>query len=472
MDSGTSNRPKVTPLLPWLIAIAFFMESLDTTIINTAVPVIANALNTSPLNLKAALTSYTLSLAVFIPISGWFADRFGTRRVFGGAIAVFTIGSLLCGISTTLPMLVVSRIVQGFGGAMMMPVGRIALVRSYPKAEMLRAMSFVAIPGLIGPMLGPVIGGTIVHFLHWRVIFFVNLPIGLIGMYWVAKQLPDYRLADCAPLDFRGFALFGVGIALLSYVLEVLGDHNLSTSTASMMLMVALVLLALYIKRAKLLEQPLLKLGLFRTRTFQIAVSGSFLTRLGVGGMPFLLPLLYQIGLGYEPWAAGLLLMPQAAAAMTMKIIVQRILSKFGYRQVLIVNTCLIGMMIMSFADVSPTTPVWQIIGQAFLFGFFSSLQYSSMNTLVFSDINAEDTSKASTIASTLQQLSISFGVALASTTTALFLGHPTHTLHSDLMPALHSAFLMLGGVTVLSSLMFYRLQANDGRSVSQHSAS
>src|SRR5277367_3290932 len=221
--SASSKR-----LLPWLVAVAFFMESLDTTILNTAVPAISEALKVSPLSMKAVLSSYTLSLAVFIPISGWMADRFGTRRVFAFAIGFFTLGSLLCGISNNIHVLVADRVLQGCGGAMMVPVGRLTLVRTFAKSELLRAMSFVAIPGLVGPMLGPIAGGLIVAYFHWRVIFFVNLPIGLAGLILVYLHLPDYRGDESTPLDLVGLILFGAGVALLSYVLEVFGEHVLS----------------------------------------------------------------------------------------------------------------------------------------------------------------------------------------------------------------------------------------------------
>ena len=215
-------------LLPWLVAVGFFMEALDTTILNTAVPTIAHSLHVPPLDMKAVLASYTLSLAVFIPISGWMANRFGTRRVFASAIGVFTLGSLLCGICTNIHLLVACRILQGCGGAMMLPVGRLTLVRTFAKSELIRAMSFVAIPGLVGPMLGPLLGGVIVAYFHWSVIFFVNIPIGLLGLYLVRKHLPNYKAARNFPLDFVGLVLFGAGISLLSYVLEVFGDHTLS----------------------------------------------------------------------------------------------------------------------------------------------------------------------------------------------------------------------------------------------------
>src|SRR6202161_171367 len=263
-------------LLPWLIAVAFFMESLDTTILSTAVPAIAEALKVAPLSMKSVLASYTLSLAVFIPISGWMADRFGTRRVFASAIGIFTLGSFLCGISSNIHVMVACRILQGCGGSMMVPVGRLTVVRTFAKSELIRAMSFVAIPGLIGPMLGPIAGGLIVGYLHWRLIFFLNIPIGLLGLVMVFLHLPDYREEKTHPLDFVGLILFGSGIALLSYVLEVFGEHALSAREVSGLLALSLVLLTGYWLHAKTLSFPLLDLKLFSIRTFRAAVYGSF----------------------------------------------------------------------------------------------------------------------------------------------------------------------------------------------------
>jgi MFS family permease len=322
-------------LVPWLIAVAFFMESLDTTILNTAVPTIAAALHVAPLSMKSVLASYTLSLAVFIPISGWMADRFGTRRVFASAIGIFTLGSFLCGISSNLHVLVACRILQGCGGSMMVPVGRLTVVRTFAKSELVRAMSFVAIPGLIGPMLGPIAGGLIVGYFHWRLIFFVNVPIGLAGLFMVYLHLPDYR-EHTHPLDVAGLILFGSGVALLSYVLEVFGEHTLSIREILGLLAVSILLLAGYAFHATKTAYPMLNLILFRLRTFRAAVSGSFLTRLGIGGIPFLFPLLYQVGLGFTPIQSGLLMMPQAIAAMSLKVTMPRILARFGYRAVLV----------------------------------------------------------------------------------------------------------------------------------------
>jgi EmrB/QacA subfamily drug resistance transporter len=455
-------------LLPWLVAVAFFMESLDTTILNTAVPTIAAALKVAPLSMKAVLSSYTLSLAVFIPISGWMADRFGTRRVFASAIGLFTLGSLLCGISTNLHELVACRVLQGCGGAMMVPVGRLTIVRTFAKSELVRAMSFVAIPGLIGPMLGPIAGGLIVGYLHWRLIFFVNLPIGLIGLVMVFLHLPDYR-EKSNPLDFIGLILFGSGIALLSYVLEVFGEHTLSAREILGLLAISILLLAGYGLHASKALHPLLELGLFRIRTFRAAVSGSFFTRLGIGGIPFILPLLYQVGLGFTPIQSGLLMMPQAIAAMSLKMTMPRILTHFGYRGVLISNTVILGLIISLFATFGIGTPVWLMVGLAFCFGFFSSLQYTSMNTLVYADVTEQQASGASSIASTMQQMSMSFGVAWASLVTGFFIPDRFHSSAPQMIHGIHSAVFVLGAITILSTIVFRELRSTDGSATSQH---
>jgi EmrB/QacA subfamily drug resistance transporter len=453
--------------LPWLVAVAFFMESLDTTILNTAVPAISAALHVSPLNMKSVLASYTLSLAVFIPISGWMADRFGTRRVFASAIGLFTLGSFLCGLSTNIHLLVACRILQGCGGAMMVPVGRLTLVRTFAKSELIRAMSFVAIPGLIGPMLGPVAGGLIVGYFHWRWIFFLNIPIGLFGLVMVYIHLPDYR-EETHPLDTVGLILFGSGIALLSYVLEIFGEHTLGVGEILGLLAISVALLAGYLLHARGTAYPLLQLGLFRIRTFSAAVSGSFFTRLGIGGVPFLLPLLYQVGLGFTAIQSGLLIMPQAIGAISFKFLMPKLLARVGFRGVLISNTVVLGVLLLVFATIGLDTPVWLIVLQAFCYGTFSSLQYTSMNTLAYADISEEQTSSASSIASTMQQMSISFGVAAAGLATTFFIPAKVHTNQAEMIHGIHEALVVLGGFTVLSTLIFHRLKSGDGSSVSQ----
>ena len=475
MHSSTPESSTVSPdalaetrrYMPWLVAVALFMENLDATIVNTAVPTMALGLHVEPLSLKAVLTSYTLSLAVFIPVSGWFADRFGTRRVFSVAIWLFLLGSLGCGFAPNVPLLVAARILQGVGGAMMTPVGRLALIRTFPRSEILRTMNYVIIPALLGPLLGPVTGGLIVHLTSWRVIFFVNIPLALFGLWLTRRYMPDYRDSKVSPLDRAGFVLFCSGIALLSYVLEVFGEHQHASGTVVVMAAGAIGLLAAYGIHARRKAAPLLELALLKVRTFRVSVLGGFVTRLGVGGMPFLLPLLYQLGLGYPAWQAGLLTVPQALAAMGMKIISRPLLQRIGHRTTLMTNTVLLGLTMTAFALVDRGAPIFAILALSFAQGFFASLQFTSMNSLVFADVDDCDASKASSISSTAQQLSLSFGVAIGSLVAAWFLGHVDQSNYVQTVPALHKAFFTLGLITIVSSVTFMRLHPHDGNNVS-----
>ncbi len=466
IDSA-AEQARIKRYVPWLVAVALFMENLDATIVNTAVPTMSASLGVAPLSLKGVLTSYTLSLAVFIPISGWMADRYGTCRVFKLAIQLFMLGSLLCGLAPNVPILVAARILQGAGGAMMTPVGRLAMIRTFPRSEMLTAMNYVVIPALIGPLLGPFVGGLIVHWLHWRVIFYLNLPFGFVGLWLVKRYMPNFLDENAPKLDRLGFVLFGTGIALLSYVLEVFGEHSLPLDAIGFMLAGAIVLLSVYGWHATQIAAPLLELRMFRIRTFAVSVLGGFVTRLGIGGMPFLLPLLYQIGLGYPAWQAGLLTMPQAAAAITMKMCSKAILARFGHRLVLIGNTVLLGLNIMLFTRIGPGSSMWAILALSFSQGFFASLQFTSMNTLTYADIDDKEASKAGSIASTSMQMSLSFGVATASLIAAWFLGGVDQHVAAQTIPALHKAFFAMGAMTIISSLVFWRLTSTDGDNVS-----
>jgi len=457
--------------LPWTVAVALFMQQLDATIVNTAVPTMAASLHVASLSLKSVVTSYTIGLAVFIPLSGWVADRFGTRRVFGLAVFLFTLGSLCCGMSLNLPMLIASRVLQGAGAAIMLPVGRLSLLLTFPKSEMLRVMNFVIIPALIGPLLGPFMGGVIVHWMPWRMIFLLNLPFGVLGLYLVHRYMPNHQ-RQAGAFDRRGFLLFASGVALFSYVLEIFGEHRLTPSAMAVMVAVSVLLLGGYGWHAMHRPNPLLPLGIFRLRTFRVSVLGGFATRLGIAGMPFLLPLLYQLGLGYPAWQAGLLTMPQAGAAIIMKLFTPGILSRWGYRGVLLINTAFIGATIMVFSLVGPGTPVWAILGLSFLQGSFSALQFTSMNSLAYADTDDAQASDATTIASTAQQMSISFGVAAASLVTGWFLHGVSQTVPAGLIAALHHAFLALGALTILSTMTFLSLRPNDGNRVSNHPGS
>ncbi len=461
------NKPAVKVWLPWVVAAAFFMEQLDSTILNTAVPAMALDFHVAPLSLKAVVASYILSLAVCIPVSGWMADRFGTKRVFGSAVAVFTLSSVLCGLSLNVTMLVMARVLQGLGAAMMMPVGRLTIIRTFARSELMTAMNFVIVPALIGPLLGPVVGGLVVHWLSWRVIFFINVPVGVVAWLLSRWYMPDYRGQTSHPLDLRGLVLFGSGAALLSWVLEIFGEHVMSLMAAIGWLLLALAILALYGWHERREAFPLLRLHLFRVRTFRISVLGGFVTRLGVGGLPFLLPLLYQVGLGYAAWQSGLMMMPIALGAMGMKVASVRVLRRFGFRHVLIVNTVMVGVVIALYASVHAVTPIIWIVLLGFAQGFFSSLQFSGMNAMAYADIGEADSSMASTLASSMQQMSLSFGLACGTLLAGWYLGNVPQSHPLAVTHALHEALLTLSLLTVLSSLSFWGLRAKDGENMS-----
>lgn len=464
--AGESER--IRRYLPWVVATAIFMDQLDSTIVNTGIPAMAVSLGVTPLSLKAVVTSYILSLAVSIPVSGWLAERFGSRRVFLLAVALFTAASALCGLAQNPAMLVAARVPQGVAAALMIPVGRMAVVRTFPKGELLRAMNFVVMPALLGPLLGPTVGGLIVHWLSWRNIFFVNVPVGLAAFWFAHRFMPDYRSAAPPPLDWRGFLLFGGGTAILSWLLQVFGEHHLGAGPGLLFLFVALALIGAYVRHALRVPFPLLQLALFRRRTFRISVLGGFVTRLGVGGMPLLLPLLYQLGLGRPAWQSGLLMMPAAAAAIGMKVIAAPLLRRFGYRRVLVVNTVLVAAAIAGYALVGAATPIAAIVLIGLLLGLFNSLQFSGMNSMAYADIDERETAMASTIASTLQQMSLSFGLACGSLLTAFYLSDPARSDAAGVRAALHHAFLALAALTLVSSLSFQGLRPRDGESVSR----
>jgi MFS family permease len=470
ITSPSSSKPSEASkrLLPWLVAVAFFMESLDTTILKYGGShyLCGSGCRCSQHEGSAGkLHAEPCGLHSHQWLDGgpvWNASRIciGDRAIHARFVFMRNIGEYSSARGMPHP--------AGLRGAMMVPVGRLTLVRTFAKSELLRTMSFVSIPALVAPMLGPIAGGLIVGYLQWRFIFFLNIPIGLAGLILVYIHLPDYREEDTHPLDIVGLILFGSGIGLLSYVLEIFGEHTLSAREMCGLLALSLALLAGYGIHASSLAFPLLDLKLFSIRTFRAAVSGSFFTRLGIGGVPFLLPLLYQVGLGFTPIQSGLLVMPQAIAAMTMKTIMPRLLRSVGYRGVLISNTVILGVLLMVFATIGLRTPVWAIVLLAFLYGAFTSLQYTSMNTLVYADITEKDTSSASSIASTMQQMSISFGVATAGLATAFFVSS-THSDPAQMISGIHKALIALGILTVVSTIVFRSLKSGDGDDVSQH---
>lgn len=454
--------------IPLVLAFAWFIETLDATIISTAIPKMAVSLGVNPINLKVALTSYLLSLAIFIPISGWFADRFGTRKVFVTAVSIFTVGSLFCGLAINVETLVLSRIIQGIGGALMIPVGRIILLKSFSKVEFVKATNYLTIPSLIGPALGPVLGGLIVSYVSWRWIFIVNIPMGLLGMIVAFNVLPDYKNHTVSRLDFVGFMLFGVGLAGFVFALESIGQHAVSTMAVVVLMLISVGLLFLYFIRSRTVKFPFINLAVFKIKTFRITTLAGFLSRCGIGGMPFLLPLFFQLSLGRSPLYSGVLLLPYAMGMLFLKFFLLKILRLFGFKAILVVNTCLLGLFVLLFCWVDAKTSVGILIPVLFVYGVVTSLQFSCVNILSYTDLRPNIVSQGISIASTLQQLSMSFGIAIAAMTLRYLLGQQGNPLK---IPAqvFHGAFLVLGLVTLSAIFIFMLLDKRDGLEASRH---
>ena len=416
-------RPATRQLLISLIvACAMFMQNLDSTVIATALPVIAKSLNESPLRLNVAITCYLLSVAVFVPISGWTADRLGARRVFSAAIVVFTLGSIGCGVSNSLPMLVVSRIVQGMGGAMMVPVGRLVLLKTFPRTELVRAMSWVSVPALIGPVTGPPLGGFLATYASWRWIFFINVPIGVLGIVLVNLFIEDFRESGARPFDFRGFVLTGVGLACLAFGFETVGRGAVPWAVTLALLALGVLCMVAYIRHARRAEFPVIDLALLRIPTYAAAQAGGFLFRMGLGALPFLLPLMLQIGFGLEPLHSGLLTFASAAGAMTMKMGVTSIIRTLGFRTVLVGNAAISAGFLFAYAFFQPSTPHAVIFLALLAGGFFRSLQMTSINTLSYADVPGPMLSRATSLTSMAQQLSQTVGVATGALLLYVFL--------------------------------------------------
>jgi EmrB/QacA subfamily drug resistance transporter len=406
------TRPQVTALI---IASALFMENIDSTVIATALPTIAADLGADPIHLKLALTAYLLSLATFIPVSGWAADRFGARLVFSVAIAVFMAGSILCSLSHSLEMFVAARIVQGMGGAMMTPVGRLVLLRTTPKAEFLSAMAWFTVPALIGPLIGPPLGGFIVTFFAWEWIFWINIPVGIVGIVLVGLYVPELKETARTPLDLTGFVFSAVGLSGLVFGLSVLGQAMLPLPVSLGMVAVGALSLWLYLRHARRTAAPLLDLGLFRLTTFRISSTGGSLFRVGVGAIPFLLPLTLQIGLGMSPLEAGGLVFFAAAGALLMKATAQPIVHRFGFRTVLIWNGVLSAAAIAGMALFAYDVNAILIVSVLLVGGFVRSLQFTALNAIAYADVDTPRMSRATSLYSVVQQVSLATGVAVGA---------------------------------------------------------
>lgn len=406
-------------LLPLIVATALFIENMESTAIATSLPQIAADLGVEAVVLKLALTAYLLALAVFIPISGWMSDRFGSRRTFIAAIGVFLCGSLACAASGSLAQLIAARFLQGMGGAMMVPVGRIVLLRSIDKNRLVRALSWLTVPALLGPVLGPVVGGFITTYSHWRYIFLVNLPIGAMGMWFAWKYVPQLR-EPVGRLDWRGFALSGLGLAAAMFGLSTLGRGMTSRSLSLGVVAIGAGLLWLYVRHSRRHPQPLIKLDLFRIPTFRIGVLGGALFRIGVGAVPLLLPLMLQLGFGFDPFHSGLVTFSAAAGAMFMKTLAARILRRFGFRRVLVANAVIASLFLVPIGLFRPETPYLLMVGVLLAGGCFRSLQFTSLNAIVYSDIEPARMSQASSLAAMVQQIALATGVTVGGYALAL----------------------------------------------------
>ncbi len=447
--------------LPWIAAMAFFMQALDATILNTALPAIAESLNRSPLAMQSAIISYTLTVAMLIPVSGWLADRFGTRRVFMLAVTLFTLGSLACALSSSLGELVIFRVIQGVGGAMMMPVARLALLRAYPRSELLPVLNFVTMPGLVGPILGPVLGGVLVTWASWHWIFLINIPIGIAGLFYARKFMPNFTTPR-RKFDMGGFFLFGLSLVLFSSGMELFGEKVVATWLAVSIIFSGILLFLLYIRHARRHPTPLISLSLFNTRTFSVGIAGNIASRLGTGCVPFLMPLMLQVGFGYPALIAGCMMAPTAVGSILAKSGVTQLLRRLGYRRTLVGVTVFIGVMIAQFSLQSAALPVWMLILPLFVLGMAMSIQFTSMNTITLADLSDENASGGNSMLAVTQQLSISLGVAVSAAVLRFYEGFDSN----NTVEQFHSTFITMGVLTVVSALVFMLLKPKDGQNL------
>jgi len=453
------NRERLVPLI---VAVALFMENMDSTVIATSLPAIATAIGTNPLALKLAVTSYLLALAIFIPGSGWVADRFGARTIFRAAIAVFMLGSIGCALSESLNHFVIARFLQGMGGAMMAPVGRLVLVRSVDKRNLVEAMTWVTMPALIGPLLGPPLGGFITTYFSWHWIFLINLPIGLVGIVLVTKYIENVRGEVREPFDPLGMVLAGLGIGGLAFGLTAVGLNNfLPPSVLIAMVLAGAIFLGAYVLHARRTPAPVMDLSLLKLPTFRAGVMGGFVFRVGAGALPFLLPLMLQVGFHKTPLESGLITFATAVGAMSMKTAIPAVLRRFGYRNVLTYNAIISSAFIAACAFFTPGTPVIVMLAVLFAGGFFRSLEFTSTMTISFAQVEPRRMSRATSLASVSQQLSVSTGVALGALTVEIVLAwrHEDVIGPTDFAPA----FLLVGGIAALSAFVFARMPKNAG---------
>jgi EmrB/QacA subfamily drug resistance transporter len=462
---ATEREPRLRFIIPAVVAVAFLMEQLDSTIIVTAVPDMARSLATTPLRMNLAVTTYVLTLAMFIPVSGWFADRFGARRIFVLALLIFTLGSMLCGLAQSFEMLILTRAIQGIGGAMMTPVGRLILISSFPRHKLVTAMTYMTLPAIVGPVIGPLVGGLLTTYLSWRWIVYVNVPFGIVGTLMANRFVENLRGDAPAKFDFPGFLMVGVGFVLLQYGIENVGRPTIPVPAIAAVLLAAALLLAGFVFYARRVASPAVDLTLFRLRTFRIGTLAGGLCRVGLNGVPFVLPLMLQVGFGLSPAVSGSLTFVSALSALPIRTIAVRSLRVFGFDRVLIASAVAGAAAVAGFSLIGPTTPSWLIIIAVFGFGLTRSAQFMTSNTLSYSDMPAEKLSRATSLGGVLQQLSVSFGVSIG----AMLLGLVTWSGGPLTPDRFHEVFLMMAVIPLLAVPGFLALRPEDGFQVSRH---
>jgi EmrB/QacA subfamily drug resistance transporter len=456
-------------LIPLIVATALFMENMDSTVIATSLPAIATDIGTSPLTLKLAITSYLLSLAVFIPASGWTADRFGARAVFSIAIAVFMVGSIGCALSSSVTHFVIARILQGVGGAMMTPVGRLVLLRSIDKSALVNAMAWVTVPALIGPVVGPPLGGFITTYFSWHWIFLINIPIGLLGIFMALRYIDPIRSEDPERFDLYGLVLAGIGLGGIAFGLSVAGLNLLPWTVVVALIAVGTISMTLYVIHARRTASPVLDFTLMHLPTLRASIIGGFLFRLGIGALPFLLPLLMQVGFGLSPFRSGLVTFASAVGAMGMKTLAARIIRTFGFRNIMVINAVVSSVFLAACALFTASTPLLLIMIILVVGGFFRSLQFTAINTVAYAEVEPAQMSRATTLVSVNQQLAISAGVAVGafSVETTMLLHHVSELSAADFAPA----FIVVAIISAISAYFFYQMPDDAGHEISGRKA-
>lgn len=450
-------EPGKLRILLWIVAVGFFMQTLDSTIVNTALPAMARSMGESPLSMHSVVIAYALTMAMLIPASGWLSDRFGTRNVYLAAIALFVVGSLACALSTSLTQLVIARVAQGAGGAMLLPVGRLAVMRNVARDQFLPAMSFVAIPGLIGPLIGPTLGGWIVEVASWHWIFLINVPVGAIGCVLTWFFMPDGRAVSAGRFDLIGYLMLSVGMVALSISLDGITELGMERATVLVLLVFAFALIVAYGLHAQRRPDPLFPLALFRIHTFTVGLLGNLFARIGSGAMPFLIPLLLQVGLGRSPFAAGMMMLPVAAMGMTVKRIAPPLITRHGYRRVLVTNTLLLGCVMACFAA-APDLPLWAMLVLLGIFGALNSLQFTAMNTVTLRDLDAVGAGSGNSLFSMVQMLAMSLGVTVAGALLAAFSSYFGRATADQAVSSFRATFLCIGIITCASAWIFWQL--------------